>query len=58
MWRPLLRDPKDDMVLELAVESESNWIVTFNKRDFKGCEIFGIKLATPQEFLHLIEEGL
>ena len=40
------------MVLELAVESESNWIVTFNKRDFKGCETFGINLATPKEFLH------
>lgn len=57
LWRPLLRDPKDDMVLELAVESESNWVVTFNKRDFKGCETFGINLATPQEFLHFIGEG-
>ncbi len=56
LWRPLLRDPKDDMVLELAVESESKWIVTFNKRDFRGCETFGIKLATPKEFLHLIGE--
>ncbi len=52
LWRPLLKDSKDDMVLELAVESESNWIVTFNKRDFKGCETFGINLATPKEFLH------
>ncbi len=57
LWRPLLSDPKDDMVLELAVESESNWVVTFNKRDFKGCETFGIKLATPKEFLHFTGEG-
>ena len=56
LWRPLLKDPKDDMVLEVAVESESHFIVTFNKRDFKGCEIFGINLVTPQEFLHLIGE--
>jgi putative PIN family toxin of toxin-antitoxin system len=56
LWRPLLKDPKDDMVLELAVESESHWIITFNKRDFRGCETFGINLATPKEFLHLIGE--
>ena len=56
LWRPLLKDPKDDMVLEVAVESESHFIVTFNKPDFKGCEIFGINLVTPQEFLHLIGE--
>ena len=57
LWRPLLKDPKEDMVLEVAVESECRWIVTFNKRDFKGCETFGINLATPQEFLHMIGEG-
>ena len=57
LWRPLLKDPKDDMVLEVAVESGCRWIVTFNKRDFKGCETFGINLATPQEFLHMIGEG-
>jgi putative PIN family toxin of toxin-antitoxin system len=56
LWRPFLKDSKDDMVLELAVESESNWIVTFNKQDFKGCQTFGIDLATPKEFLHLLGE--
>ena len=56
LWRPFLSDPKDDMILELAVESESDIIITFNKVDFKGVEKFGIKLLTPKEFFRLIGE--
>ena len=56
LWRPYLRDPKDDLVLEVAVESESETIITFNKRDFKGIEKFGIRAITPKEFL--IERGI
>ena len=33
LWRPLLRDPKDEMVLEVAVEAEVDCIVTHNVRD-------------------------
>ncbi len=51
LWRPFLKDPKDDLVLELAVESRSQYIVTFNIKDFKGVEKFGIKAITPQEFI-------
>jgi len=51
LWRPFLKDPKDDLVLEVAVESESNYIITFNKKDFKGCSKFGIQIVTPQEFM-------
>ncbi len=42
LWRPFLRDPKDDMVLELAVTSNAQSIVTFNTVDFKvsGVTIF------------------
>ncbi len=53
-WRPQLGDPGDEMVLELAVESESDLIVTYNKRDFRGAERFGIRVATPKEFLEEI----
>ncbi len=56
LWRPHLRDPKDDLVLEVAVESQSEYIITFNQKDFKGVEKFGIKVVTPKEFL--IERGL
>ena len=51
LWRPYLKDPKDDLVLEVAVESQSKYIVTFNIKDFKGCDKFGIKAITPQEFI-------
>lgn len=56
LWRPFLRDPRDDMVLEVAVEAQCRHIVTLNTRDFAGVERFGIRLLTPGEFLALLEE--
>jgi len=56
LWRPFLKDPKDDLVLELAVESESEFIITYNRRDFAGTEKFGIKVLTPKEFLKRLGE--
>ena len=58
LWRPILKDPQDDHVLELAVESSAKFIVTYNRRDFMGAEKFGIKVVTPNEFLEKIGEGL
>jgi putative PIN family toxin of toxin-antitoxin system len=56
LWRPLLRDPKDEMVLEVAVEAQANAIVTHNVRDFKGVEErFGIRILTPGAFLLELE---
>lgn len=52
LWRPFLKDPKDDLVLEAAVASQSRYLITFNLRDFADVEKhFGIKVVTPQEFL-------
>ena len=56
LWRPYLSDPKDDMILELAVSSSSGIIVTYNRKDFKGSEKLGIKVLTPGEFLKIIGE--
>ncbi len=56
LWRPTLRDPKDDFVLELAVESNCHYIVTFNTKDFAEAEQFGIKAVRPNEFLRIIGE--
>ncbi len=56
LWRPVLPDPKDDFVLELAVESQCDFIVTFNVRDFAGSEKFGVTAVTPQEFLKKLDE--
>ena len=54
LWRPILRDPKDEMVLELAVKAGCESIITYNTRDFAGVEQFGLKLLEPSEFLRLI----
>ena len=51
LWRPFLRDPDDDMLLELAVASEADFIVTHNIGDFTGIERFGVLARRPSEFL-------
>lgn len=58
LWRPYLKDPKDDLVLEVAVESECPYIITFNARDFHGVNKFGVQVVTPQEFLKMIGDSL
>ena len=54
LWRPYLRDAKDDMVLELAVKARCDSVVTYNIRDFSGIERFGIRAVTPAAFLESI----
>lgn len=54
LWRPLLRDPKDDMVAEVAVAAGAQAVVTYNRRDFVGIERFGVRVFSPQEFLRTI----
>ncbi|MCK5735616.1 MAG: putative toxin-antitoxin system toxin component, PIN family [Spirochaetaceae bacterium] len=51
LWRPFLKDPYDDHILEVAVSSGSGNIITFNKKDFQGINQFGISVLTPKEFL-------
>lgn len=54
LWRPFLKDAKDDMILELAVGSGSDYIITYNNKDFQGIEKFNIKTLTAKEFLDII----
>jgi putative PIN family toxin of toxin-antitoxin system len=56
LWRPTLTDPDDDFLLELAVECNCDFIVTYNTRDFLNTSSFGIKAVTPVEFLRIIGE--
>jgi putative PIN family toxin of toxin-antitoxin system len=51
LWRPVLRDPGDDMVLEAAVAGGCSSIVSYNKRDFEGAARFGIEVVTARELL-------
>ncbi len=56
LWRPNLKDPGDDFILELAVEAECDYIVTHNIKDFVGSENFQVEVVTPQRFLRIIGE--
>jgi putative PIN family toxin of toxin-antitoxin system len=49
LWRPQLRDPGDEMVLETAVNGRADGLVTFNVRDFGTVpEQFGIEVMIPR----------
>jgi len=51
LWRPLLKDPYDDHILEVAVSSNSKYIITYNIKDFVEARSFGIKVISPDVFL-------
>ena len=56
LWRPQLRDPSDEMVLETAVNGQADAIVTFNLRDFRVAPgTFGITVQRPAETIRSIE---
>ena len=48
-WRPQLRDPADEMVLEAAANAQANAIVTYNLRDFGPAKLFGIPVLNPEQ---------
>lgn len=56
LWRPTLSDVNDELILELAVTAQCEYIVTHNISDFKGIDKFGIQAITPREFLQIIRE--
>lgn len=56
LWRPQLRDPSDEMVLEAAVNGRAQGIVTFNLRDFgTAATQFGVGLFLPRDALALLK---
>jgi putative PIN family toxin of toxin-antitoxin system len=52
LWRPFLRDPGDDLVLEAAVAADCDFIVTYNLRDFAGIDRFDLRALSPGDFLN------
>jgi predicted nucleic acid-binding protein len=59
LWRPQLKDPNDEMVLEAAVNGAAQFLVTVNTRDFEAvAKRFGIAINLPGQFLKLLEKTL
>ena len=56
LWRPQLRDPGDEMVLEAAINGQAEALVTFNLRDFGTVpSVFGIQVLLPREAIRGIK---
>jgi putative PIN family toxin of toxin-antitoxin system len=57
LWRPQLRDPADELMLEAAVNGRANAIVTHNIGDFQSATArFGVRTLTPGGFLKELEK--
>lgn len=57
LWRPQLRDPSDEIVLETAVNGRANLLITFNVRDYGTAPArFGIEVMTPREAVERISK--
>lgn len=51
-WRPQLRDPDDELVLEVAINGRADALATHNVRDFRdAAPRFGVRVLRPQELL-------
>jgi putative PIN family toxin of toxin-antitoxin system len=51
-WRPQLSDPKDELVLEAAINGEADALVTHNLRDFEPARrLFGLRVLLPRDVL-------
>ena len=55
LLRPNLKDEKDNKIVELAVTSQSDYLITSNIRDFKNAELKfdQLKIITPSEFVKM-----
>ncbi len=54
LWRPYLKDIKDDKILETAFNASAKYIVTYNIKDFVGVKKdFGIDVITPKAYLNM-----
>jgi putative PIN family toxin of toxin-antitoxin system len=58
LWRPVLPDPRDDLVLETAVNGRADVVVTFNHRHFEpAVPLFGLEIVAPPDAVRRLENG-
>jgi len=56
LWRPQLRDPADEMVLETALNGRADALITLNIADFTPASYFRLPVLTPGAFLRQLQE--
>ena len=54
-WRPQLKDPGDEHILEAALNGRADALVSFNRRDFAPAAKLGLRLAQPRDILTALE---
>ena len=55
-WRPQLRDPNDEMVLEAAINGKADALVTYNLVDFESVkDRFNIPVLHPANLLKKVK---
>jgi putative PIN family toxin of toxin-antitoxin system len=55
-WDPVLADPDDEPLVQLAQESRALVIVTHNTRHLQPAAKFGIQVLKPREFLFKLRQ--
>lgn len=56
IWRPLAKDKDDDFLIDLALKCQAQFIISYNDKDLKPIEKFGVSILTPKQFLQLLGE--
>jgi putative PIN family toxin of toxin-antitoxin system len=57
LWRPLLRDTEDDMVLETAINGRAEILVTLNLRHFEAAKgMFDVVILSPADALEWLRK--
>lgn len=56
-WRPQLRDPNDEMVLEAAINGQADALVTYNISDFSAAGLrFRVPVLSPGQLLKRVKK--
>jgi putative PIN family toxin of toxin-antitoxin system len=56
LWRPMVRDPDDEFVIETAFVGRADLLITFNIRDFAGSEAVGVPVVKPGPAWHQLRK--